>query len=118
MKEPTRYDIFHNGNYLFKHSRSTERKVINGNFYINGDADAERFMDILEVFGDLIIEGTLYISNVIVHGNLICNRIISGQKIEVDGDVYVAGYIRAKSIICKSGDIFFDETRIDEKLKL
>ena len=115
MKAPTKCDIFHKGNYLFKHSRSTERKVIDGNFYIKGDASADRFSDILEVFGDLIIDGTLYISNVIVHGNLICDRLISGQKIEVDGDVYVSGYIRAKSIICKSGDIFFDETRIDEK---
>ncbi|MCR5146044.1 MAG: hypothetical protein K6B70_01670 [Clostridia bacterium] len=113
MKAPIKRDIFHNGNYLFKHSRNEDCKVIDGNFYINGDADAERFMDILEVFGDLIIEGTLYICKVIVHGNLICGQIIGGDKIEVDGDVYVSGKLKAKSIICKSGDIFYDETLID-----
>lgn len=115
MKARTKCDIFHEGNYFFVHSRSTNRKVIDGNFYINGDADAERFMDILEVFGDLIIEGTLYICNIIVHGNLICDRIIGGNRIEVDGDVYVSGKVHTKSIICK-GDIFFDKTRIDEVL--
>lgn len=111
MKAPTNYDVFNNKDFLLK----VEHKVINGNFYINGDADSERFYYVLEVNGDLIIKDTLYIGNVIVHGNLICDRIVSGQNIIVDGDVYVSSTIRAKSIKCVSGDIFFDKERIDEK---
>lgn len=106
MNSAKKYDVFCNGNYFFH----DEHKVINGNFYVNGNADTERIRNVLEVFGDLIISGTLYVGYVIVHGNLICNRIIYGQKIVVDGDVYVSGEIRAKSIICTSSDIFFDDT--------
>ena len=100
MKASNKSDVFCSTNFLLK------RKclVVNGNFYINGDADSERIKNTLEVFGDLIVDGYMYIGYVTVHGNLICDKIIS-KEITVDGDVIVAGEIRTDSLVCNSGDI-------------
>lgn len=100
MKTPTNFDVFCNTNFLLK----SKHLVVNGNFYINGDADSERIKNTLEVFGDLIVDGYMYIGYVTVHGNLICDKIIS-KEITVDGDVIVAGEIRTDSLVCNSGDI-------------
>lgn len=110
MKKPIEADVFCTTNYFFEE----QYKCINGNFYVKGLVDSLRFTNTLEVFGDLIIDSNLLVGNVIVHGDLICDGIFFSQKIEVDGDIYVSGKIKAKSIICKSGDIFFNEDIIEK----
>lgn len=70
----------------------THDTFINGNLYCKGSIDESEGHDdlVLEVWGDLFVDGLIYFSNVTVHGNLYCGG-ISCINLTVHGNISITG---------------------------
>lgn len=66
---------------------------VNGNLYCHGEIseayiDDESIKSTLEVFGDLYVDGIIYVTTIVVHGNLHCAG-ISCPNITIGGDIFI-----------------------------
>ena len=83
-------------------------RTINGNLYVNGDADLVMCENPVEIYGDLIVDGNVYASELIVHGNLICKRLCCDSA-EVDEDIFVSAIIDSASVTSNHGNICIND---------
>ncbi len=89
-------DIFSTRNMNLK-----DLKTFTGNIYVKENLDLvdtstplEDFIGtdtVIEIFGDVFVDGYLSGSEIIIHGNLECTELYC-NSITVDGDIYVANH--------------------------
>ena len=79
--------------------------TLKGNLYVDGDCDLVMCEVPVEIFGDVIIEGNLYASDIIIHGNLVCTT-LNADSIEVDGNISVASIFETDIVKSNTGNIY------------
>lgn len=97
--KPIECDVFSTSKVCLDGSR-----IIKGNLYINGDADLAMCENPVEIYGDVTIDGNLYASEIIIHGNLICERLYCDSA-EVDEDIFVSSITESDSVTSNHGNI-------------
>lgn len=103
--KPIKCDVFSTGDLSLESLRT-----LNGNLYVDGDADLTCCSHPVEVFGDVIINGKLTVEQIIVHGNLECEQ-LDCDSAEVDGDIYASSIAEdVNTVISNNGNIFVSET--------
>lgn len=102
---PIKCDVFSTGNLCVDGPLT-----INGNLYVDGNADLSWCWDPVEIFGDVIITGQLLVGQIIVHGNLECKQ-LNCDSAEVDGDIYTSSIAEeVDSVTSNTGNIYITET--------
>lgn len=103
--KPIKCDVFSTGDLVLDGPRT-----INGNLYVDGNADLTCCANSVEVFGDVIINGQLTVNNIIVHGKLECEQ-LNCDSAEVDEDIFASSIAQnVNNVTSKNGNIFVDET--------
>lgn len=83
--------------------------TVHGNLYVNGNANLVACNNPVEVFGDVIINGNLYVNEMIIHGNLECKS-LDGFYVEVDNNINISRAVEVEEIKSNTGNINVEDS--------